>query len=62
MGSNTVQLRKIIVGWVKQSATQQSTGNLGFRSSNATCFSQGETLREQVGKLQWRSGSPTYTG
>ncbi|QFS50315.1 hypothetical protein [Nostoc sphaeroides] len=29
---NTVQLRKI-VGWVKQSATQQSTKNVGFRSS-----------------------------
>ncbi|MEH2172931.1 hypothetical protein [Nostoc sp.] len=29
---NTVQLIKI-VGWVKQSATQQSPGNFGFRSS-----------------------------
>ncbi len=29
---NTVQLRKI-VGWVKQSATQQSPENVGFRSS-----------------------------
>ncbi len=40
---------------------------VGFRSSNATCFSQGETLRVaclragvQVGKPQGRSGSPTY--
>ncbi len=30
--TNTVKLRKI-VGWVKQSATQQSPGNVGFRSS-----------------------------
>ncbi|WP_292863234.1 hypothetical protein [Nostoc sp. LPT] len=35
-------------------------GNIGFRSSNATCFSQGETLREQVGRAAQRSGSPTY--
>ncbi|MBN4000478.1 hypothetical protein [Nostoc sp. LPT] len=31
------------------SVTQQTPQNVGFRSSNATCFSQGETLREQVG-------------
>jgi hypothetical protein len=29
---NTIQLRKI-VGWVKQSATQQSPANVGFRLS-----------------------------
>ncbi|WP_334839055.1 hypothetical protein [Nostoc sp.] len=39
---------------MKQSATQQSYENVGFRSSS-------ETLREQVGKPQGRSGSPTYT-
>ncbi|MEH2295687.1 hypothetical protein [Nostoc sp.] len=42
------------------SQTQQSLKNVGFRSSNATCFSQGETLREQVGKPAQHSGSPTY--
>ncbi|MEH2294286.1 hypothetical protein [Nostoc sp.] len=42
--------------------TQQTLQNVGFRSSNATCFSQGETLREQVGKPAQHSGSPTYAG
>ena len=58
---------KKIVGWVERSETQQSHGSVGFRSLNATCFSQGETLRVacfpvgvQVGKPQGRSGSPTY--
>ncbi|WP_158680559.1 hypothetical protein [Nostoc sp. 'Lobaria pulmonaria (5183) cyanobiont'] len=32
-----------------------------LRSSNASCFSQGETLREQVGRAAQRTGSPTYT-
>ncbi len=40
---NPTKLRKI-VGWVKQSATQQSYGNVGFRSSNATCFKSVEML------------------
>ncbi|WP_335147109.1 hypothetical protein [Nostoc sp.] len=43
------------------------SGLLGYpagsklRSSNASCFSQGETLREQVGRAAQRTGSPTYT-
>ncbi|MEA5628017.1 hypothetical protein [Nostoc sp. UHCC 0251] len=42
-----------IVGWVKQSATQQSPGNVGLPCGNAK--------GEQVGKPAQRSGSPTYT-
>ncbi|MBN3907424.1 MAG: hypothetical protein HWQ35_12925 [Nostoc sp. NMS1] len=40
------------VGWVKQSATQQSPGNVGFRSSNATCYPAG-TLKAN------KSGNPS---
>ncbi|WP_251958136.1 hypothetical protein [Nostoc commune] len=38
---NTARLKKF-VGWVEQSETQQSLGNVGFRSSNATCFKSAE--------------------
>jgi hypothetical protein len=34
---NTLGLR-IIVGWVEGRETQQTTENVGFRSSNATCY------------------------
>ncbi|MCC5620192.1 XisH family protein [Nostoc sp. CHAB 5715] len=39
--STTTEFSTALVGWVKQSATQQSPGNVGFRSSNATCFKSG---------------------
>ncbi|WP_334880298.1 hypothetical protein [Nostoc sp.] len=37
------------VGWVKQSATQQSPGNVGFRSSNATCYPAGTLKANKSG-------------
>ncbi|WP_335097718.1 hypothetical protein [Nostoc sp.] len=37
-----VQLR-IILGWVERSETQQSTENVGFRPSNATCLSRSQS-------------------
>ncbi|MEH2461050.1 hypothetical protein [Nostoc sp.] len=40
--------------------TQQTLENVGFRSSNATCNSWGQTRKGQVGKPQGRSGIPTY--
>ena len=63
--SNTVKLRKI-VGWVKQSATQQSRENVGLPcgillgSSNATCYPTG-TLRANKSGNHKGAGLPQPT-